>query len=65
MGFLIWALMLDVNIDVDFIVFFVRFNFLAVIDIDCHVKWLVVHFLAFDLRSFGGILGIRLAHRHA
>jgi hypothetical protein len=59
--------MLNIDVDIDLIVLFVRLNLLAVIDIDCQVKRLVVNFLALHLRilrSFPVCLLIRTACGH-
>ena len=42
--------MLNIYVDIDLIILFVRLNLLAVVDIDCQVKRLVVNFLALNLR---------------
>ena len=65
--------MLYIYINVNFIFFFIRFDFLAVIYIHCQIKRLVFYFLALNVCSWcrflllsGGLLGhfLRHAHRH-
>ena len=50
------GLLLHVDVHVDFVIFFVGFDFLAVIDIDRQVEWLVINFLALDVPGFAAVL---------
>lgn len=47
--------MLNIDVDIYFVIFLVRLNLLAVVDIDCQVKRLVVNFLTLHLRILSSL----------